>query len=123
MSSDIIKRCCSQISLDDVFNGYVERSRTALQESIQCCIFWKETYSHISKVHNKFSSDGWVLDETSIFAHIDAFIQRCKDLLEVVLGQVHACTCMHSAAVGGGRGERFLVTFQDTLALSPTSLH
>ena len=29
-----------------------------------------------------------MLDESSIFAQIDAFIQRCKDLLEVVEGQV-----------------------------------
>ena len=88
VSSDIIKRCCSQISLDHVFEGHVEKSRTALQESIQCCTFWKDTYAHTSRVQNKFSSKGWVLDESSIFAHIDAFIQRCKDLLEVVLGQV-----------------------------------
>ncbi len=88
VSSDIIKRCCSQISLDDVFGGYVERSRTALEESISCCQYWKRAYEHISKVHQKLSPEGWVLDESSIFAHIDAFIQRCKDLLELVVGKV-----------------------------------
>ena len=90
MSSDIIKRCYSKISLDDVFDGYVERSKAALEESIGCCYAWKETYERVSRVHDKFSSEGWVLDESSIFAQIDAFIQRCKDLLEVVEGQV--CT-------------------------------
>ena len=39
-------------------------------------------------VHNKHGTEEWVLDESSIFAHVDAFIQRCKDLLEVVEGQV-----------------------------------
>ena len=29
-----------------------------------------------------------MLDETSIFAQVDAFIQRCRDLLEVVEGQM-----------------------------------
>lgn len=117
ISSDIIKRCCAQVSLDDVFDGYVERSRAALEESIHCCIYWKKTYGHVSKVHNKHSAEGWVLDESSIFAHVDAFIQRCNDLLEVVVGQVcpkfgnrhhkcvfppdmhthmHACTCPHT---------------------------
>ena len=47
-------------------------------------MFWKENYEHVSKVHNKFSKEGWILDESSIFAHIDAFIQRCKDLQEQV---------------------------------------
>ena len=88
MSSDIIKRCCSKVSLDDVFDGYVERSKAALEESIECCQVWKDTYDHISRVHNKFSEEGWVLDESSIFAQTDAFIQRCKDLLEVVQSQI-----------------------------------
>ncbi len=88
MSSDIIKRCCSKISLDDVFEGQVSRSRAALQECIDCCQAWKDIYDHVSRVHSKLSNEGWVLDETSIFAQIDAFIQRCKDLLDVVEGQV-----------------------------------
>ena len=88
VSSDIIKRCCAQISLDNIFDGYVERSRKALEDSIHCCVFWKEAYAHVSKVHDKFSLEGWVLDEHSIFAEVDGFIQRCKDLLEVVEGQV-----------------------------------
>lgn len=38
-----------------------------------------------SKMHMKFSiSEQWVLDQTSIFAQVDAFVQRCKDLLEVL---------------------------------------
>jgi len=89
VSSDIIKRCCSKVSLDDIFDGHVERSRIALVESIQCCQDWKDTYDRISQVHNKFSSEGWMLDEASIFAQVDAFIQRCRDLLEVVEGQEH----------------------------------
>ncbi len=88
MSSDIIKRCYNKVSLDDVFDGFVEKSREALEESISCCHAWKETYERISKIHNMFSSEGWVLDESTIFAQVDAFIQRCKDLLEVVEGQV-----------------------------------
>ena len=88
ISSDIIKRCSTKILLEDIFNGFVERSREALKEGISCCLSWKETYDSVSKMHDKFSQEGWVLDESSIFAQIDAFIQRCKDLLEVVEGQV-----------------------------------
>ena len=36
-------------------------------------------------MQHKFSSTGWVLDKSSIFAQVDAFVQRCKDLLEVNL--------------------------------------
>jgi dynein heavy chain len=37
------------------------------------------------KIHEKFSAKGWQLDKTTIFAQIDAFIQRCKDLIDVNL--------------------------------------
>ena len=50
---------------------------------------WKDIYDHISRMHNKLSPEGWVLDETSIFAQTDAFIQRCRDLLEVAEGLEH----------------------------------
>ena len=93
ISSNIIKRCSSKISLDEIFDGYIEKSRAALKEGISCCIAWKETYEQVSKMHEKFSKEGWLLDESSIFAQVDAFIQRCKDLLEVVEGQVRWCAC------------------------------
>jgi dynein heavy chain len=38
-----------------------------------------------AKVHEKCSTIGWELDKTTIFAQIDAFIQRCKDLIDVNL--------------------------------------
>ncbi|KAL2079072.1 hypothetical protein ACEWY4_024816 [Coilia grayii] len=42
-------------------------------------------------VAHRFSAKGWVLDQTSIFALVDAFVQRCKDLLEV-------CDCQQQFA-------------------------
>ena len=47
---------------------------------MQC---WNPSVLQTSKLHHKFSPVGWVLDKSSIFAQVDAFIQRCKDLLEV----------------------------------------
>ncbi|CAN0387284.1 unnamed protein product [Lampetra fluviatilis] len=35
------------------------------------------------QMSNWFSASGWELDETGIFAQVDAFAQRCQDLLEV----------------------------------------
>lgn len=70
MSSEIITRCRVKISLDDIFEGQVERSRDVLGECISCCRAWKDTYNHISAVHNKMSAEEWVLDESSIFAQV-----------------------------------------------------
>ncbi|XP_066267393.1 dynein axonemal heavy chain 2-like isoform X1 [Branchiostoma lanceolatum] len=89
MSNEIIRRCCKEISLERIFDGYIKSSMQSLHESIQCCISWKETYQRTARVHHRFSPQGWVLDQTSIFAQVDAFVQRCKDLLEVCECQMH----------------------------------
>ena len=78
-----------KISLDDVFSGYIERSQECLRECISCCVNWKSTFDHLTRVYGKVSGNSWVLDHTNIFAQVDAFIQRCKDLIEVTEGQSH----------------------------------
>ena len=89
MSNEIIRRCCDKIDLDRIFDGYVRSSMTTLHECIACCEAWKETYDKTQKLHHKMSHEPWVLDKTSIFAQVDAFVQRCKDLLEVCECQIH----------------------------------
>ncbi|XP_046574741.1 LOW QUALITY PROTEIN: dynein axonemal heavy chain 2-like [Haliotis rubra] len=89
MSNEIIRRCCRDINLDKIFDGYVQSGKKTLKDCIKCCEEWKEIYDRTAKLHHKFSPSGWVLDKSSIFAQIDAFIQRCKDLLEVCEAQIH----------------------------------
>jgi len=56
MSSEIIRQCCRQISLDRIFQGYVISSKQILNDCIQCCLAWKELYLHTSQLHHKYSS-------------------------------------------------------------------
>ncbi|XP_028725159.1 dynein heavy chain 2, axonemal [Peromyscus leucopus] len=89
MSNEIIRLCCHSISLDRIFEGYVISSKEDLQGCISCCHAWKDHYLRAVQMHTQFSSRGWVLDQTSIFAQVDAFVQRCKDLIEVCECQYH----------------------------------
>lgn len=61
----------------------MEKSIEGLDQSIECCEAWKENYNDAAATHNRFSEVKWLLDRSSIFAQIDAFVQRCKDLKEV----------------------------------------
>uniref|UniRef100_A0A2K6FUI5 Dynein axonemal heavy chain 2 n=1 Tax=Propithecus coquereli TaxID=379532 RepID=A0A2K6FUI5_PROCO len=89
MSNEIIRLCCQAISLDRIFEGYVISSKEDLRGCISCCHAWKDHYLRAVQMHTQFSSRGWVLDQTSIFAQVDAFVQRCKDLIEVCDCQYH----------------------------------
>ncbi|XP_030635110.1 dynein heavy chain 2, axonemal [Chanos chanos] len=91
MNNEIIRLCCKGISLDRIFQGYVTSSKQALNECIQCCLAWKDLYQRTATIHHKYSSVGWALDHNSIFGLVDAFIQRCKNLLVV-------CDCQRQFA-------------------------
>ncbi|KAG4103981.1 dynein heavy chain and region D6 of dynein motor-domain-containing protein [Neocallimastix lanati (nom. inval.)] len=89
ISNEIIRRCCSTINLEDIFFGDVLKSMNYLNESINCGESWKGIYIKMVNQVARFSSTGaWDFDQSSIFAQLDAFIQRCKDLLEVCESQI-----------------------------------
>ena len=91
ISNQIIKQCRVKINKDDMLTGDVEKCMADLQESIDCCKQWKIICKHHQEMIKKYSNkaDDWTLhqDET-IFAENEAFIQRCKDLMEICEGQL-----------------------------------
>ena len=88
ISNEIIHRCRAKISLDDVFDGDVDASIVTLEESIACGVSWKLIYKRTAAAVAASSSRQWAFDDASIFAQIEAFVQRCRDLLEVCEGQI-----------------------------------
>jgi len=91
ISNQIIKRCRHKINKDDMLSGDVEKCMRDLQESIDCCKEWKNVCQHHQMMIKKYSTrkDNWDLDkDETIFAENEAFIQRCKDLMEICEGQL-----------------------------------
>ncbi|KAF4323742.1 hypothetical protein BBO99_00000832 [Phytophthora kernoviae] len=91
VSNEIIIVCCKKISLPDVFDGNVEASIRHLEQSIHCGVSWKQIYRRSTNAVNATATSPdrrWNFDETGIFAQIDAFVQRCRELLEVCEGQI-----------------------------------
>jgi dynein heavy chain len=95
ISNEIIKRCSAKISLDDIFHGDVSLASTIVQDSINCGEGWKSVYKSTRAHVLKFTNRVWDFDQSSIFAQIgkngliiDAFVSRCRDLLEICQNQV-----------------------------------
>jgi dynein heavy chain len=88
VSNEIMIRCCAKISLDEIFSGNVQDSLVSLQDCIKCGESWKSLYKKTSQHIFKSTKKSWNFDQSSIFAQIDAFVQRCRDLIEVCEGQV-----------------------------------
>lgn len=97
-----------------VFDGDVASVVSSLLECIAACQDWRRLYDET--VAAVAANPGqrrrlWSFDVTSIFAQVDAFVQRCRDLQEVCEGQVQfARRCGPGAAktplppFGGSRG-------------------
>lgn len=98
ISNEIISRCCAKISLREVFDGDVQGSIVSLEESIQCGVLWKRIYRKMAaaidlataKEHDS-AERRWAFEDASIFAQVDAFVQRCRDLIELCEGQLQFC--------------------------------
>lgn len=91
ISNEIIKRFRGHIQIPDVWDGDVEFCIARLQEAITCGIEWKAIYhstsSAIKRSKSRYGKE-WDIDDASIFAQIDAFVQRCRDLIEVCESQM-----------------------------------
>ena len=91
VSNQIIHQFRAHISLDDVFDGDVLDVMKRLEESINCGAEWKAAYHRQKEAiarAEKRKCELWDFDDAEIFAQVDAFVQRCRDLMEVCEGQV-----------------------------------
>ncbi len=88
VSNQIIIQCASRIQLEQIFFGDVCASILTLKENIECGEEWKRIYEDMSVHIRKHETGDWHFDDSSIFAQLDAFVQRCRDLLEVSESQL-----------------------------------
>jgi dynein heavy chain, axonemal len=105
VSNEIIARCCAAIKLSEVFSPNVANVTVILQQSITAGAQWKTLYKSTMEAVAKTSACPWDHDLSPIFAHMDAFVQRCSDLLEVCDAQLQFAGQRPLPVFGGTRGE------------------
>ena len=104
VSNEIINRCCDKLSLEEIFEGDVESCMSGLRESIRAGEAWKRAYQVTAEAVRTRSAHPWDFDVSSIFAHIDAFVQRCRDMMEVCEAQLQFAPRGEIPTFGGSRG-------------------
>jgi len=94
VSNQIIVQCSAVISLEEIFAGDVANAMQELRMSIACGKAWHQAYDRtvqaISRDPSTPSKHKWNFDPSThgIFAQMDAFVQRCHNLIEVCEGQM-----------------------------------
>ncbi|CAG9819075.1 unnamed protein product [Phaedon cochleariae] len=113
LSNQLILQCRTFIDLDVVFVKKETRKAIVMFETcINCLTQYIKTYVLISNSHNEFGEIPWDLDKAPIFNHIDSFIQRCKDVIEIceamiVFGRHDETEKIPKPRFGGSRGKGF----------------
>lgn len=112
ISNEIIKRCKSQINIKDMFDGDVEKCISDLEDSIKCGREWRKIYERtVNIILKKKQERKWDFSVNSIFAQLDAFVQRCKELKEICEGQIQFARKGAESTIpelGGSRGQEFV---------------
>ncbi|KAL0040883.1 hypothetical protein WJX79_008591 [Trebouxia sp. C0005] len=116
LSNEIINRCCSVISLPDIFSGDVDNVIIALEQSIEAGKDWKVAYEHTAKAVAARAPKPWSFDVKSVFYFVDAFKERCRDLLEVCEAQLQFGTKAELPVFGGSRGPDISKSISDIQA-------
>ncbi len=91
VSNEIINRFRTHVPVRDILDGDVEFCIERLLEAISCGMEWKVMYHKmVASINRQKARYGRVLEieDASIFAQMDAFVQRCRDLIEVCESQM-----------------------------------
>lgn len=119
LSNQIIIYCRNKIDVKKVLNSHPRLGIKVANMSIDCCMAYKMIYEHVAQYHRQRQHCiGWQLDESAIFNHIDAFIQRLYDFIEIcnamiVFGRCDETQTIPAPLFGGTRGPEFEVTCRE----------
>lgn len=113
LSNQIISICRSKIDVIQILKGSPKLGIKMANMSIDCCLSYRLIYDYVREYHKKrMHRYGWDLDEPAIFNHVNAFIQRCEDFIEICNAMIVFGRCDETAAIplplfGGNRGPEF----------------
>jgi dynein heavy chain len=83
VSNQILERCKSCIRKAGVFNPNVHAAISALSDCVSCGESWKAAFFKMDAAIIAERSTSWEIAQSTVFAQVDAFVQRCKELLDV----------------------------------------
>ncbi|CAG9772859.1 unnamed protein product [Ceutorhynchus assimilis] len=113
LSNQIIMQCTKYIDMNAIFGEkQTKKSIQMFEVCINCLNEYIKTYVLVSSAHEEFDNIAWDLDKAPIFNHVDSYIQRCKDMIEiceamVVFGRYDETEKIPKPLFGTSKGQQF----------------
>lgn len=98
-----------------MYGANVNKCIADLDECIECCNKFRDITKRMQDMIRKYSAKNDSADlgkEDTIFAEIEAFIQRCRDLKEICEGQLQFALAK-MPIFGGTKGKEWTVSLLD----------
>ncbi|XP_025073207.1 dynein-1-beta heavy chain, flagellar inner arm I1 complex-like, partial [Pogonomyrmex barbatus] len=84
ISTQIVYQCKNYVNVQEILEGNAENGINILQKCICCCQTYKTIYNKVIKITALIKSNSvWDVNRQLVFNHIDTFIQRCHDVIEI----------------------------------------
>ncbi|XP_043488842.1 dynein-1-beta heavy chain, flagellar inner arm I1 complex-like [Polistes fuscatus] len=106
LSLQLISQCQCCIDLESAIKGHAESGIHMLKKSISTCEMYKKIYEKfVKKVVTSINPNKiWNIDEQLIFNNINAFIQRCHNIIEICNARIIFERCTKGGTFGGAKG-------------------
>ncbi|XP_015182307.1 PREDICTED: dynein-1-beta heavy chain, flagellar inner arm I1 complex-like [Polistes dominula] len=106
LSIQLISQCQCCIDLESAIKEHAESGIHMLKKSISTCEMYKKIYEKfVKKIATSVSPNKiWNIDEQLIFNNINAFIQRCHDIIEICNARIIFERCTKARTFGGAKG-------------------
>ncbi|XP_053596752.1 uncharacterized protein LOC103574191 [Microplitis demolitor] len=104
LGTQIINQCKKYISLDIILDEDPLSGKQMLQHSVYSCQRFKEIFDQLIIMDRHCNSSTLCnINKNNIFNHIDTFIQRCQDLIEVTNTRIIFDKCEDIKVIGGAK--------------------
>ncbi|XP_034171675.2 uncharacterized protein LOC117600394 [Osmia lignaria lignaria] len=105
-SSQIIQQCKEYLELNVAFESDPEMGIQNLEKCISCCDNYKIIYSNLitNVVPCINLTKQWSINDNKVFDQIDAFKQRCNDVIEICRALIVFGRCNKVGTIGSVKG-------------------
>ncbi|KAL4106224.1 hypothetical protein PRIC1_004278 [Phytophthora ramorum] len=125
--NEIIRKAMTHLNGEKLFElidqGELEQANSMLQVSLQVCAHFKSVYfDYKAKSVTEVPGNPWRIQNNALFIRLDAFLERCHDVLELTQ-TIYQFQKLAQMEIGGTKGKTLTTSvhqiyadFQETLA-------
>ena len=107
LGNNIIQLATSEISGKGILSDTTPRAESLLRQAVMVSAILRTVFIdyRLKSEHDRSGSNPWKIQENSVFAKLDLFLERCHDILDLVETNQQFVQ-LKNTVIGGARGKK-----------------